>query len=341
MATFRIGDIQVSSDGLQYWHNEHMLKESTAANTFLSSGIAVNDPVLDMAASANQGSIVNLPTIGDIPDTDPIAGDDDPANTITPEKIGTGNEKAVICHYNKALEAADLSRDWFMREDAMDHAAQRIGAYWGRTDTRQAARVARGVYDSELAANAPGTADTVILDLGANTFNMTALIDAEQLRGDRKNEFVGLMVHSKVHSDMRKLGLLVDNYNPETNSIDFQTIDGKRVFYGDYDNVLTIPGTPDKYLSILFVGGSMALGNGTPRVPLATDRNESGGDGSGIETLFARRKNIVHPYGYRYTGATQAKATSPSFVELSTANNWERSQLAEKKNLGMYYMVSN
>lgn len=338
MATFQLADIQANTDGLQDWH-KNMLVNSVAANSFLQSGIAVNDARIDASANADNGSIVNIPTLGDIPDTDPIAGDDDPANLLVPEKLGTGNERAVVCHFNKGLETADIASSWMQQTDPMGHIASRIGAYWGRADSRQAANIARGVYNSELAAFAPGAADSIILDATGSTININSTLDAQQLRGDKKMEFVGMMVHSKVHTDLQKLGALVNEYDPETNELLFQRFDGKRVIYGDYDDQL-IDGA-GKYISILFTGGVMALGNGSPDSPLEYDRNAKGGDGSGIGTLISRRKNIIHPYGYRYTAATQAKTTTPSYAELLTANNWERSQLAVPKNLGMFYMLTD
>jgi hypothetical protein len=156
--------------------------------------------------------------------------------------------------------------------------------------------------------------------------------------GDHKSALVAIAVHSKIHARMQKLGSLVDNYDPSTGQLLFQTYQGKRVIVDD-DMPVAVGSNRTTYTSILFGAGAFAHGFGTPRTPTAVQRVEAEGNGEGTETLWNRRHEIIHPRGFAVAGLQVSSVTTPTYAQLAAAAQWNR--IYDRKLIPLAFIQTN
>ena len=100
-------------------------------------------------------------------------------------------------------------------------------------------------------------------------------------------------------------------------------------------------GVDRKYLSILW--GQNAIAFGQDEVAFAdgeVDREPSRGNGQGVDTLWSRRKWLIHPFGFKFLSTTiTGPGLSPTWADLALATNWER--VLTRKQVPMAFLVSN
>ncbi|MGT1180974.1 hypothetical protein ACVPRA_23795, partial [Salmonella enterica subsp. enterica serovar Enteritidis] len=68
----------------------------------------------------------------------------------------------------------------------------------------------------------------------------------------------------------------------------FATYQGYRVIVDDSMTVVG-QGAQRKFIPIIFGRGAIGYGEGSPTTPLAYEREESRGNGGGVETLWTRK----------------------------------------------------
>ena len=94
-----------------------------------------------------------------------------------------------------------------------------------------------------------------------------------------------------------------------------------------------------EYTSVLYGAGAIGVGEGSPAVPVEVERHPDQGNGGGVEVLYTRKTNLIHPFGYAFTSAAVA-GISPTIAELKLATNWTR-VFTERKQVPIAFLVTN
>lgn len=336
MALVRLSDLVFGEN-----YRNYTIIESTRRNAFAQAGVLVTDAAIG-ALMADQGFLVNMPHWKRPANDEPNASSDNPADIAVPKKIGTGNEIARKLMRNQAWSAADLTAA-FVAQDPIQVIAGMVGEYWAGVNQTTVLKMSLGILADNIAndggdmvKNVATDANSAITD--AERFSTEVLIDAAQTMGDAKGSLKAVAVHSVIHARMQKIGALVDHYDPQTGSLLFQSFDGKRVIVDD-DMPVTNGTYRPTYTSILYGEATFRQGFGTPKTPSAVTRDESQGNGEGVETLWDRRHEVIHPRGFAVAGTQISSNASPSYADLATASNWNR--VYDRKLVPMAFIKTN
>lgn len=336
MALVRLSDLVFGEN-----YRNYTIIESTRRNAFVAAGVVAVDPAI-AALMGDQGYLVNMPHWKRPANDEPNASSDNPADVAVPKKIGTGNEIARKLMRNQGWSAADLTAA-FVAQDPIQVIAGMVGEYWAGVNQTTILKICQGI----LADNVANDGGDMVVDVSTDTagaptdaelFSTDVLIDAAQTMGDAKGSLRAIAVHSVVHARMQKIGALVDHYDPQTGNLLFQSYDGKRVIIDD--DMPVTQGTNRKiYTSIVFGDATFRTGFGTPKTPSAVSRVEAEGNGEGVETLWDRRHEVIHPRGFAVAGTQISSTATPSYSDLATASNWNR--VYDRKLVPMAFIKTN
>ena len=321
--------------------NRYTIQESLRLNAFAAAGVMVRDAAIDAMAS-EQGYLHNLPSWNRVANDEPNASSDSPGDVAVPKKIATETEIARKLMRNQGWSAADLTAA-LISQDPLQVIGSMIGEYWAGVNQTTLIKICLGI----LADNVANDGGDMIVDVAtddaaditdAELFGDAVMINAAQTMGDKKARLAALAVHSAVHARMQLLGSLVDNFDPATGELRFQTYQGKRIIVDD-DMPVTVGANRTTYTSILFGAGAFAQGFGTPKTPTAVEREESQGNGEGIETLWNRRHEIIHPRGFAVAGTQVSAVATPSYATLASAAAWNR--IYDRKSIPLAFIQTN
>jgi len=308
---------------------------------FYESGIVTRTPLFDSLANA-AGKTAELPFWNDIdPTVAPNLSSDDPTSSATAAKVTQGEQITRKAFLNKGLSASDLASELAMGPQAMQHIRNRVDKYW----TRQWQRRLLASADGVLADNVANDASDMVNDVASESiagqtvdtkFTRANFTAAAFTLGDAFTNTGAIAVHSTVYKTM------VDNddidFIPDSEGrMVIPTFMGKRVIVDD--GMTVTAGSTDgfKFTTILFGENAYGWGEGTPTVPVAIEREEAQGDGGGIETLWTRKTQIIHPFGFQNTGTPSADSFTEA--ELRLATTWDR--VVDRKNVPLAYLITN
>jgi hypothetical protein len=336
MAVTQLADLKFGPN-----FNKYVVQRSLRTNAFAQAGVLVRDAAIDAMASS-QGFLHNLPFFKAIANDEPNASTDNPADIAVPKKVTTGAEIARKIMRNQGWSSADLTTA-LISDDPLAVIGDQVGDYWGGVQETTLLKVCQGVA-ADNAANDGGDMTINVATDGAavvgdaEAFTTNVAVKAGQTLGDRKASIVAWGVHSAVHADWQASGALVDNYDPATGELLFQTFMGKRVIIDD-DMPVTIGANRTTYFSVGFGRGAFRYGYGAPKTPTSVERAESQGNGEGVETLWSRRHEILHPTGFAVTGTQASSSATPSYADLVTAANWDR--VYDRKRVPLVFIKTN
>lgn len=284
---------------------------STTKSALFQSGIIANDPAIAALAKA-EGATFTLPYWNDI-SGDSAVGSDDPDTAITPANITQSYETAVKLFRAKAWSAMDITASIGAGDDPLERIANLVASWWTRDQQTILINSLTGIFASGGALVGTHVHDVT----GASTaLSADVILDGKQKLGDAADDLTAIAMHSAKYTALQK-ALLIDYIGAE-GDIRFPTFLGYRVIVDD-----SCPVSTGNYTTYLFGPGSVAYGEGAPKVPMAYTRNELAGNGTGQETLVNRREFILHPRGLRWTSSSMA-GSSPTNAELATAANWAK-----------------
>lgn len=313
---------------------------------FFESGVAIRSGLLDQLATA-EGRIAELPFWKDLDAaTEANLSSDDPTSSATPVKVTQDEQISRKAFLNNGWSESDLASEVVMGPKAMEHIRSRVDSYW----TKQWQRRLVGAVNGVLADNVANDLSDMVNDISGATngdvtastkFTRAAFTTAAFTSGDHFDDFTALAVHSAVYKTM------IDNddidFIPDSEGrLTIPTFMGRRVIVDDGMPFTAAGGaaasdTAPEYTSVLFGPGAFGWGEGSPKIPTAIEREESQGDGGGIETLWSRKTWILHPFGFQQTGTPAG--TSFTRAELAAATSWDR--VVDRKNVPMAFLVTN
>jgi hypothetical protein len=296
---------------------------STTKSALFQSGIVAADPAIGVLAKS-EGATFTLPYWNDLSASSGV-GSDDPNTSITPGNIAQAYETAVKLFRNAAWSAMDITKSIGAGDDPMDRIAKLIASWWTRDQQTILINSLTGIFATALSS-------THVHDVtgGSTALSSDVILDGKQLLGDASDSLSAIVMHSAKYTALQK-ALLIDYIGAE-GDIRFPTFLGYRVIVDD-----SCPLANGNYTTYLFGPGSVAYGEGTPKIPTEYLRSPLVGNGSGQETIVTRREFIFHPRGVRWTSSSMA-GSSPTNAELATAANWAK--VWDTKNIKIVKILS-
>jgi len=335
MAVTRISDVIVPEVFLPY-----MLKETKTKSAIFRSGILRSDPSMSGFLSGG-GRTTNVPFWKDLADTESNVANDDPASDATPQKITTGKDVAVRQVRTQGWSSARLVAE-LAGDDPMRAIGTRVSDYWVRQFQSILVAELHGVYLDNVANDSGDMVHDVGTDAtgtptDAELVSADAILDTRQTMGDAMSDLRTIIMHSVVYTRLSKQNLI--DFIPDSEGrVNFPTYLGYNVIVDD--GCKKVAGTNrTKYVSYLLGADAMAFNEVPPANAVATDKDESLGNGMGVDELWTRRQFIMHPYGIKWTDTT-VTGEFPTNTELATTANWDR-VYAERKQIPIAYLLTN
>ncbi len=333
MASTRLADVIVP----EVFHR-YIVEKTAEISALFQSRLITSDPMLTKNL-AGGGRTFNVPFWQDLGNTDSNISDDDPASSAVPLKVGASKDVAIRHNKNQSWSAMDLTAQ-LAGEDPMKLIGDRVAAYWSRDMQRTAIAGLNGVLADNVANDSSDMLHTVSADavtlLATHSISPTAILDTCQTMGDSLQDLAAIAMHSKVYTNLRKQNL-IDFIPAARGEVNFPQYMGLTVIIDD--NLPTTAGVNQtRYTTVLFAPGSFAWGEGSPEIPVETDRNPLAGDGGGEEFIVSRREFCIHPRGIKWTDVSCA-GQSPTNAEVALATNWDR--VYERKNIKMAFLYTD
>lgn len=341
MALVRLSDA-VIYDVYQSYSTDN-IPENT---TFFQSGAVVRNDLLDSFAE-DRGKLAHVPFWKDIdPTIEPNYSTDDPAVLAVPNKIGSGEFQTRKAFLNQFFSDADLVAE-LSGSDPMQRIRNRFGTYWTRQWQRRCIAALVGVAASNVANDAGDMVfDASIADgnaaAAANLFSRANFVNAAFTLGDHVDAIRAIAVHSVVYKRMVN-NEDIDFIPDAEGRMTIPTYLGKAVLVDDGLPVVAGATSGFVYTSILYGEAALGYGEGTPDVPMETDREPLQGNGGGVEIMGERKTWLIHPFGFNWTETTVtgggATIRSPSLADLKLAANWTR--VTARKNVPLAFLKTN
>lgn len=299
--------------------NPYFRELSTRVNAFWQSGIVATVP--DLTFGDRGGVQIHMPFWQALGERAQLLDD---TQDLEIRKVDSAQDVAVQHARALVYGATDLAAA-LAGDDPMDAVAAGLAENWSAEFNFTLIATLKGAMGA-LFAESP---DVNALDISglsgsAAYIDGASFIDAAGTLGDARSRVSGVLMHSAVNSWLAKNDLI--EYMPDSEgNLTIPTFMGKRVIEDDAN-------TPDAgvYTTYLFGAGAIGFGEGSPKVPTATDRDEL--KGGGQEFMVSRRHFVLHPRGIAWDPSSGVPASvTPSDAELANAANWTR--VYEPKNI--------
>ncbi len=335
MATTRISDAVVPE------HFSNYMSKNTV-NTMALYGAGVMRADGDLASKlAGGGLLFKVPFWKDLDDEESDTGSDDPDSHATPGKLTSGTDIARRQFRTRGWSSAQLTQE-LTGSDPMKHIGNRVNPYWGRQFDAISLASVQGVF-ADNALNDGGdminddSTDAVGAPTAGELFNTEGLWDTAQTMGDAKKDLKLLVMHSVVHTRLGKNDLI--DFRPDSEGNMWHEQFGSFRIHVSDKTTKVVGANRIRYHTYLFGADALGWAESPPANPVAIEKDESAGDGAGVETLWTRRQFAIHPYGVKWTEAA-VSGEFPTNAELKLAANWDR-VYAERKQIPMALYITN
>lgn len=335
MATIQIADIY---DPLRF--TTMAQERQIEKNAFIQSGVQVANPELSALCSTS-GFSGDIDNIKPLTTNEPSYTNDNPADKLVAEKLGTQQMKYRKAARAKSWSGMDLARGIGL-QDPMTGVTNRIGDYWATDNQKRLINSFMGVLADNVANDGGSLVHNVATDAAgavtdAEKASALNFIKALELTGDSLDLISAFGMHSSVYYGLYAMNLI--QFVRESEDASFATFQGKRVIVDD--GLSAVAGTNRiTYTSILFGAGAVQAGEGNMPNTLASemDRNPDAGNGGGETLIYSRRTDIIMPVGFSFVGASVA-GQSATYAELQNAANWDR--VWDEKNIPVRFLQTN
>lgn len=335
MATIQIADIY---DPLRF--TTMAQERQIEKNAFIQSGVQVANADLSSLCSTS-GFSGDIDNIKPLTTSEPSYTNDNPADKLVAEKLGTQQMKYRKAARAKSWSGMDLARGIGL-QDPMVGVTNRIGDYWATDNQKRLINSFMGILADNVANDGGSLVHNVATDAAgavtdAEKASALNFIKALELTGDSLDLIGAFGMHSSVYYGLYAMNLI--QFVRESEDASFMTFQGKRVIVDD--GLSAVAGTNRvTYTSILFGAGAVQAGEGNMPNTLASemDRNPDAGNGSGETLIYSRRTDIIMPVGFSFVGASVA-GQSATYAELQAAANWDR--VWDVKNIPVRFLQTN
>lgn len=318
MATTRISDVILPSTFTPY-----VQQNSLTLSALYKSGIIAADQQLS-AAAVNGGNLIHIPYWNDL-EGESNVGSDNPDSHSTPDNIDADQDIAIKHFRNKSWSTMNLASE-LSGDDPAGVIGNSVSGFWARDMQSILIASLTGVFAANLADNGGDMIVDVANDASGaveagQLMGGDVILRGKQTMGDAANTLTAIAMHSVVHTNLQKQGLIQTIPNDQAN-IGWGTYMGYTVIVDD--SCPAVQGTNRvTYTTYMLGRGAVAYGEGSPPNPTEVENKPSAGDGAGQEILYSRRTFVLHPRGIKFKSASMAKI-SPTNAELRLAANWGR-----------------
>lgn len=303
--------------------NPYFIQRTMEMARFYMGGIVSNDEALNALAQKG-GRLLNMPFWNDLTGDDEILSD---SGALTPGKIGSGQDVAVLHMRGRAWSVNDLAKA-MSGDDPMAAIGDLVAQYWARRMQAVGIASLKGLFADNTANNAgdmqANVAGATNADITTDTkFSGDVFVDGQATFGDAVGGLSGIAFHPTVYHNLKKIDQI--SFEKESaGDLEIELYRGLRVIVDRNLPVVAAGGalagdTAPKYTSYLFGSGALGMGQGGAPVPSETDRDSLAGE----DILVTRSHFIMHPRGVKFTDASVA-GSSPTNAELEGAANWSR-----------------
>lgn len=329
MAKTQIADIIVPEVFVPY-----VIERTAELTEIFMGGMVTNDDQMNELARQG-GKTINMPFYNDLTGADEVLSD---TGSLTPAKIDTGQDVAVLLMRGKAWSVNDLATA-LSGDDPMAAIGDLVANYWVRRQQSALISMLTGMYADNIANDSGDMVNSIASESiagqsAATRISDDAVIDAiTGTMGDAWAKIVAMALHSVQFKALQKADLII--YVPTSEQdIEIPTYLGKQVLVDDtcYTRAGTTDGTV--YYNYMFGRGAVAMGDGEAPVPVETDRDSLAGD----DVLVTRRHYIIHPRGVKHAAGSVA-GSSPTNAELALAANHDR--VYDRKNVRHALLICN
>lgn len=291
----------------------YTIQKTMEKSELVQSGIVVNDAEFDRLASG-PNKLIHMPYWNDLGNDESQVMKDEGDMNIG--KITSGEDIARKHARVNAWGANGLSA-LLSGDDPMNAIAQRVSDYWARDLQRTLLATLSGVFKS---SSMDGKVHDITSETGEyGLLSGDTFLDATQLMGDAKELLTGVMMHSKVETELRKQDLI--EYVPQSQQgKPIPYFMGKRVIVDDAMPYNSTTGVGEMYI---FGEGAIALGNGSHPDIVPTEVYRNPKSFSGEEALINRKIFILHPRGVKWNEGGVADEF-PTNTEINVAARWTR-----------------
>lgn len=339
MAPTTLSDVWVPEVFASYQLNDPI--EKTA---LVDSGVVSTNGLFNELANG-PGRTTTMPFWNDLDASiEPNYSNDVYTDIAEPLNVSMEEQTARISDLNEGWGSADLVQQ-LTGQNPLQMVAAKLDRYWRKQFQRRVIATAVGVFNDNVAGNG----GDMVIDVSSanmtvaagNQFSASSFQLAALTLGDALDSISAIAMHSIVYGKLLAQELITF-IQPSEGSLTVPTYAGKRVILDDGMPIVGGDGSTVayKYLCILFGPGAIGYGNGSPKVPSEFQRFPERGNGGGFETLWSRKKWVVHPLGYTFTSTTiTGPGYTPTWADLKLAANWTR--VADRKTVPMAFLVVN
>lgn len=346
MSTTRILDVIEPSVFTNY------MSESTPEKYILlqNSGILAPPPQEVSSQFLAGGMTIDMPFWDDLTRGEPDIPSDDPDETLTTDKIGTHQDKAIKHNLVKGWSNMDVSGivATGKRDDPIMEIADKVQNWWYYALEQKVIKTLTGVFADNSANDSGDMIYSVYSDIAsptaANKISTAAVNSARTTMGDQLEELTTICMHTYVYRTLLN-DEKIDFIQPSNAPFRLPTYMGMMVMFSDQMPVVS--GTnSDEYTSFLIGRGAFAFMEyldpsptkwGTYAVEVV--RDAKAGNGGGQDELITRRRYLLHPRGIKWTQSSQASSLAPSNSELILPANWDR--VHQRKNIRFAALKTN
>lgn len=337
MAITKLTDIIEPATYLRYQSEYRPEKFDLLASSVITS------PQAEVASQLGAGgTIIDMPSWLDVDRSAPNIPSDNEATIASPAKMTSYNAKARKLFWHKSWSSTRLAGvvSTGAPGDPLRKIVDFTTNYWRYQSQNAVIKFLDGVYASNVANNSSDMVYSVYSDVAspaaANKISYAAINRARVTAGEFMNDMGTIVVHSKVYADMLdQQGITF--IQPKDFPFQISMFGGMQVIVSDM--VTTVTGTNSPaYRSYILGPGAVAMTWVMPEDAVATEREESQGNGGGVDTLHNRRHGLISVAGWSFvSGSVSGKYPTPT--ELATASNHTR--VALRNNIPISYLITN
>lgn len=328
---------------------------------FMQMWSEVPDPVrtaiIDSGAMVKDGNIQSMiqndGNLYTIPFYNTLSGDAlnyDGATDNTPVEIDGTTQSGIVYGRMKAWLARDFAAE-LSGGDPMGHIVATQARYWNKQKQTTLINILNGIFGiTGTSGNKKKWQDNNTVDLSSSTataykIGATDINDTiTQAAGDNKSEYSMAIMHSSVAKTLENMDLLEFRKYTDPNGIqrtlNLADINGLTVIIDDSVPMETVGGEGankalTKYTTYLFGNGALRQADARLEKAVETSRNPE--KYGGVDILYTKIRETVHPNGFTWKGANTIK--SPTNAQLATASNWDI--VFDPKSIAMARLITN
>lgn len=293
---------------------------------FLDSGAMVEDSTI-AGLIANGSDTYSMPFYSVLADTAPVNYNG--ATNITTEGTAGVSESGVVFGRAKGWEERQFVRDFNSGADPMASIVSQVGRYWAHQRQKLLLGIVGGVMGvSAISTHAiTRTAAPTATDFGDA---------AQEALGDGASLLTLAVMHSKVAQQLADLQLLQFRKYTDPMGIERQLpiadMNGMTVVVDDAMPHTAASGSDAAtYTSYLFAPGAIRHASAPVEQPVEVARDAA--TNGGMNMLYTRIRETIHPEGFTYSKPTSGYTQSPTDAQLTASARW--SLVADPKTVGI------